>query len=380
MTMVDEVKGTLRPASVEDAPGVTAFLADLGLVMPKGPDEVIRHWRGLWKDNPALMHHRDDVSLGSVLEEDGVIKGFFGNIPQVAWMGERKILVSSARAWAVDAAYRTETQRLCQFFFDQEGIDLAVISSASPPAGRRCEAFGADRMPQPNYSDILYWIVDAPGFLRAAFRKKGRGANMSWLLGMLSSVPLDFSMRLRGRRPYGILDNVTPVPLSAIDTQFDALWMRNRKARADTLLMTRDAATLQWYFDLGNGRDQTRVLRYDRGDTLLGYAVLVREDAPAIGLKRLKVADLFVDDDDPAVIRSLLAGAYEYAMAKRCHVLELVGLPPKTRDHVLAHKPFSRPMPTFPFFYKALAPDLGEQLASADTWYVSAYDGDTALL
>lgn len=378
--MSDQAKGSLRTATVDDAPAITDFLAGLGLVMPDGPEAVIRHWRGLWADNPALEHHADDVALGWVLEDAGAIKGFFGNIPQVSWLDGNPVLISSARAWAVDPAYRTETPRLCEVFFGQENVDVVLISSANPPAGKRCLAFGGARMPQPGYADILYWVVDAPGFLKAAFRKKGKNPFVAGVLGLLGSVPLDFSMRLAGRRPYGALDRVTPVGIGAVDTAFDDLWARRRDQLSEVMLASRDAATLKWYFSLGAAKDEVRFLRYDDGDRLQGYAVLVREDAPAIGLRRMKIADIFIDGDDPKVLKSLLAGAYEYAMAKKCHVLELIGLPEGLRTEVMKTKPMSRPMATFPFFYKSLGADLAARLADPSGWYVTAYDGDTSLI
>jgi len=373
-------KGTLRPAVVEDAQAITTFLAELGLVMPEGPEAVVRHWHGLWVDNPAMAHHRKDVALGWILEDGGAIKGFFGNIPQVSWLAGKPVLISSARAWAVVPDYRTETPRLCAAFFEQTAVDCVLISSANPPAGKRCLAFGGAKMPQPDYADILYWVVDAPGFLTAAFRKKGRGRFVAKLLGLLASVPFDLGMRLAGRRPFGPLDRVTPVGIGNIDEAFEALWQRRKEQLPGTLLASRDAATLKWYFGLGAGRDDVRILRYDLDGMLKGYAVLVREDAPAIGLKRMKIADLFIDDDDPKVMQALLAAAYEYANAKNCHVLELIGLPAVLRAQALKSKPMSRPMATFPFFYKPLNDDLTALLAEPAAWYVTAYDGDTSLI
>ena len=37
-------------------------------------------------------------------------------------------------------------------------------------------------------------------------------------------------------------------------------------------------------------------------------------------------------------------------------------------------------MPTFPFFYKVVNPDLTAPLAQADGWYMTPYDGDSTLL
>lgn len=373
-------KGALRPVGVNDAVAITDFLANLGLVMPEGPEAVVEHWRGLWVDNPALAYHEKDVALGWVLEDDGAIKGFFGNIPQVSWRNGEPIRISSARAWALEPSYRTETPRLCEAFFSQGDIDAVLISSANPPAGKRCLAFGGAKMPQPQYEQILYWVVDAPGFLKAAFRKKGRGVGMATLMGLLGSVPLDFSMRIKGRRPYAALDHISIVPISGVDEAFDDLWARKQEELKSVMLASRDAATMRWYFSLGAGRDAVRFIRYDDGGKLLGYAAVVREDATAIGLRRMKIADLFVEGDDPKVVQALLAGAYEYAIASRCHVLELVGLPVNMRALVEKTKPFSRPMATFPFYYKALKPEIDSILSNPDNWYVSAYDGDTALI
>jgi len=372
-------KGELRPASIDDAQAITAFLISLGLVMPAGEEATRRHWQGLWVDNPALDYHKNPA-LGWVLEDSGEIKGFFGNIPQVSWLGDTPVMVSSARAWAVDPEYRSETPRLCAAYFEQSDVDLVLISSANPPAGKRCLAFGGAKMPQPEYENILYWVVNASGFLSAAFRKKGRGPFMASMLGLIGSMPLDFNINIKGRRPYGALDHLTPVSLDGVDAAFDDLWMRKRRQMPDTLLASRDAATLRWYFGLGAGRDKVRFLRYDEGDVLKGYAVLVREDAPAIGLKRMKIADIVADEDDPKVMQALLAGAYDYARARQCHVLELIGLPEGVRAMAQKNKPFSRSMATFPFFYKALSTDLDEKLADTRSWYVTAYDGDTSLI
>lgn len=370
----------LRDAHLDDALAVTAFLVRMGLVMPEGDEAVRAHWEGLWRSNPALAAHRPEPALGWVLEDQGRIVGFFGNIPQVSWFRGERIRVSSARAWAVDEAFRSETPRLCEAFFGQKGADLVLISSANAPAGKRCLEFGGARMPQPDYDQILYWVLDASRFLRAGFRKKGRGRTAAWFGGALGALALNAKMRLGGRRPFAPLESVTIARIDEIDDAFDDLWRRKLKESSDRLLACRDAGTLRWYFGLSRGAADSRVVCCRRNGRLEGYAVLVRDDNPAIGLARLKIADLLVAGDDGKVVDALLTAAFEYGLAKRCHVLELIGLPPGLRARALTHKPYRRPMATFPFFYKALDAALAEPLASAEGWYVTAFDGDTQLL
>ena len=370
----------LRDAKLDDALGITAFLVRLGLIMPEGDEAVRDHWTRLWQDNPALKTHGSNPALGWVLENRGRIVGFFGNIPQLSYFDGRPIRVSSARAWAVDKGFRTETPRLCEAFFGQQDTDLVLISSANKPAGRRCLEFGASAMPQLDYGEVLYWVIDANGFLRAGLKKKGRAAAAAWFGGHLGAVVLNARMRLGGRRPFAPLDGIAITTVDGIDEGFDDLWSRKLKEYPGRLLACRNAETLQWYFGLSQGSGQTRIICHRPQGRLEGYLVMVREDAPGIGLNRLKVADLFVAGDDPATLGALLAAAYEYGLAKRCHVLEVVGPPQGLRAHVLAHKPYRRSMPTFPFFFKALNPDLAAPLAAGDGWYVTAFDGDTALL
>ena len=378
--MTSSPPAVLRDAALADAPAVTEFLRGLGLVMPQGQAAIERHWKSLWRDNPSLPAHGPNPALGWILESEGRVVGFFGNVPQVSYFGERPVRVSSARAWAVDPKFRAETPRLCQAFFGQKDIDLLLISSASAPAGKRCLEFGGARLPLPDYDKILYWPIDAFGFLKAGLRKQGRGAALAWLLALIGALGLNAEMRLMGRRPFAPLDGIEIKRLDEIDEGFDDLWRRKLAEYPGRLLARRDAVTLRWYFGIGAGASETRVVVCRRQGRVLGYAVLVREDAPAIGLKRIKLADMLVEGDDAGVVRALMTAAYEYGLAKRCHVLEAVGLAPELRAVLTAMKPYRRAMPTFPFFYKALRPDLVEALAKGDGWYVTAYDGDTALL
>lgn len=371
---------TLRRAGLADAPAVTDFLEDLGLAMPQGEAAVRRHWQMLWRDNPALPAHARDVALGWVLESDGRIVGFFGNIPQVSYFAGERVRVSSARAWGVDKAFRAETPTLCRAFFGQKDVDLLLISSASAPAGQRCLEFGASKLPQPDYDRILYWVLDGGGFVRAGMRKKGAGAAAAWLLGSLGGMALNARVRLAGRRPFAALDDVTIARVDDIDDAFDALWRAKLNEYPSRLLACRDAETLRWYFGLRQSAAETRFACVRRSGRLLGYAALVREDSTVIGLRRLKIADMLVLGDDEATATALLTAAYEYGIAKRCHVVELIGLPESLRAHAAAAKPMTRPMATFPFFYKALRPDLIAPLGGGAGWYVTAYDGDTALL
>ena len=373
-------KTNLREATLADGVAACRLLSSLGLTLPQGDAAMAAHAQRLWRDNPALAAAKAKPNIGWLLEDDGRMVGFFGSIPLLYWFDGAPVMAADASHWGVKPEYRNETPRLADAYFGQKNVDLLLVTTAIKPTGRIFEKRGATRVPQSDLEQILYWVLDGGGFARAAMRKKGAGAGSAWLLGGLAGMALNARVRLAGRRPFAALDDVAIARADAIDESFDALWREKLKEYPNRLLACRNAATLRWYFGLGQGAAKTRFACVRRAGKLLGYAALLREDAPAIGLRRLKIADMLVLGDEAATVTALLAAAYEYGLAKRCHVLELIGLPENLRAHVVATKPLDRPMATFPFFYKALTPSLVASLGTGAGWYVTAFDGDTALL
>jgi len=379
MNMKD--KGTLRAATFDDCVEATALLVRLGLTMPEGNEAIRAYFNNLWNTNPAIQAAKSNPALGWVLEDAGKIVGFFGNVPLLYEFAGQPVIVSDASLWGVDENYRTEAPRLADAYFGQTNVDLLMVTTAIKPTRRIFERHGASMVAQPDLDQVLFWVIDGGGFVRAGLRKKGHGGMASFFGGILGGMVLNARLRLFGRRPFAALDGITIIRPDEIDAGFDDLWQRKCGEYPARVLANRSAAALKWHFSVGRYSEKARVICLRGPDKrLLGYAAVVREDAPDIGLKRLKIADLFVAGDDGAMVTALLAAAYEYGMAQRCHVLELVGLPETLRQCALSHKPLDRQLPTFPFFYKVINPKLEAPLAEAGGWYLSPYDGDSTLL
>ena len=186
-------------------------------------------------------------------------------------------------------------------------------------------------------------------------------------------------MTLKGNRSFGQSRDIDIIEISDIGDEFDELWLRKRD-EADRLLACRTADCLRWHFGTKSMSARIRFLISRNTNELAGYATIMREDAPEIGLKRLKIIDLFVAGDDDVVVNDLLAAAYEIGITDGCYVLELVGLPePLRRKIVSRYRPRLRQMPTWPIYFKNLLSDLDLPLQDENTWYVTSYDGDTAI-
>jgi hypothetical protein len=379
MTYTPNQNCILREAEYEDGETATKLLRDLGLTLPKGRDEISKHWSRLWIDNPALLVEGPSPARGWVLEDAGRMVGFFGNIPLLYDYGGRPIVVADASQWGVEKDYRGETSRLADAYFTQKNVGLLLVTTGIKPTGRIFERYGGFPVPQPGCDQVLLWVLDPRAFLKAGLMKKGINQGVAAAVALTSAPIVRAAIALNGHRPSGLAGNVDQISIDQIEDEFDGLWQRKRD-EVDCLLASRTSESLRWHFGTERMLERTRLLVSRGPEGLAGYATIMREDALDIGLKRLKIIDLFVAGNDEAVIDNLLAAAFEVARADGCHVLELTGLPSVLREHIIScHHPRTREVATWPAFYKAMRGDLDVPLQDEKSWYVTAYDGDTAL-
>ena len=371
----------LRVAHLEDCQRTVELLDRHGIDVPTEPEAARRSWQWLWTRNPAVVGRREPPPLGWVLECEDQIVGFFGNIPRRYHYDGHDLLACVGTSWAVETAFLTRARSMCAAYFDQRDADLLLCTTASPSAGRFLLKFSAAPMPQTTYRQVLYWVVDGNGFLRSALRKKDVGSPLATAAGLALSPGLRAALTLTRRRPGRLRTGLEPTAIALRDVgdEFDELWQR-KLAEVRRLYAFRTADDLRWHFEPGAEAGTVAVIGCRRGDRLEGYVVVLRSETPDIGLTRARVADLFVARDEDAVVDSLLAAAYEWAREHGCHVLEIMGLPSPIRSVAERSRPFSRTLPTYPFFYKALTGELHAALHPADVWYPSVYDGDTCLV
>jgi hypothetical protein len=370
---------TIREAEYKDSETATELLRELGLILPEGREEINNHWQRLWIDNPALQIEGTSVARGWVLEDAGRMVGFFGNIPLLYDYGGRPIVVAGASQWGVEKEYRGETPRLAEEYFTQKNAALLLVTTGIKPTGRIFARYGGFPVPQPGCDQVLLWVLNPREFLEAGLMKNGLNKSLASMIAFTSAPIARAAMVLSGHGPSGFGKNIDQIRVDQIEDEFDGLWLRKRD-EVDCLLASRTSESLRWHFGTKSMLQRTRLLVSRSYKGLAGYATIMREDAPNIGLKRLKIIDLFVAGNNKAVIDNLLAAAFEAAHADGCHVLELTGLPSALRNYIISHHhPRTRQVATWPAFYKAMQDDLNAPLKDESSWYVTAYDGDTAL-
>jgi len=366
---------TFREARITDCEAIGELKRRNGL--------LTEQWEWLWDGNPAIAAFPAGFPAGWVIEQGDNVVGYLGNVPMLYHLGGRVLLAAAARGFAVDLAFRSHSLKLAAAFLSQKNVHLLLNTSANVSTSKVFKALRASKIPQRDYDQAFIWVLHPVGFLTAFFQKRGLPRGVASVAGWAFAPALYAGIELGRRRPAaeGGEVKIIKVDPQHIAGEFDEFWQRTLRARPDCLLAERSAAVLRWrHGHPGAAARQFSIFMARRNESMIGYATFTREDSPDIGLLRCSLVDLIAEDDDEAVIRHLLTAGYEHARDSGCHVLEIKGFPTRIRNcFSAAGRPYTRTLPSWEFWYKAVAPDLIQPLSQTDCWYGSSFDGDAGL-
>jgi hypothetical protein len=366
---------TLREALLSDFTAVAALKQRWGL-----NEDSLPNWERLWHRNPALLRDESERPIGWVLEAEGAIVGYLGNIPLLYRYGHRTLTAVSSHGLVVEPSYRNVAVSLVAAFYDQRSVDLYLVTTAIPEVGRLARAFKSDALPQQDYDTVLFWVLRPYSFAQVVMEKLRLKSALGHFGAMAASIAVGIDTLFRRRWPRERLTRlaVSEISINEIGDDFESLW-REKLTEPPRLIADRSPATLRWHFEVPGDRGSARVFCCRRDGELLGYAV-VRNDPQPDGLQKSIVADMLAKKDDPEVIRALLMAAYDHAKKSGSYVLEVVGYPPSFRRVFLEGNPYLRKYPASPFYYKAADSMLHQTLSDGMAWYASPFDGDTSLI
>jgi hypothetical protein len=366
----------LRPAQFSDFEAVAQLKQRGGMAA-----DSIENWVRLWRHNPALSEQKVERPIGWVLEADGAIVGYLGNISLLYRFGDKTLTAVTAHGLVVDPAYRAMSITLVSAFFRQKSVDLFVSTSAIEAVGKIALAFKSSPLPQADYDTALFWVLNPYSFACGLMRKLKLPPVLAHISAVIAAfaIAVDKLVRRRLPRRSPASQVVTEIAIDEIGKAFGTLWEEKRKEKV-RLLADRTPATLRWHFKIPGDRGSARALCCYQDQELIGYAV-VRSDAnPQNGLRTSIIADMVAKNDDPEVVRSLWLAAYKHAGDTGSDVLEVLGFPSEIRNVGAEWNPYRRKYPACPFYYKATDPELHRILANGSAWYASPYDGDATLI
>ncbi len=161
------------------------------------------------------------------------------------------------------------------------------------------------------------------------------------------------------------------------DSRFDAFWQELLRQSPDTLLATRDSATLTWHFWVAMRRRRVWILTASKHRRPAAYCIFKRQER-ANEMPRMRLVDYQTIYPETDLLADFLAVALRRCAAEGVAVLDRpgVGLPEmRVFDE---HAPY-RTKQTWPFFYRAARSDLAAELRRPEVWEPSAYDGDASI-
>jgi hypothetical protein len=364
-----------REARFSDLDNVARLQESGGL--PKDNQE---HWCRLWKQNPAMAVAKSQLSMGWVLETAQGIVGYQGSIPLLYQFGGRTLVAAVGTSLVIEPAYRARCIGMIASFYQQPGVDLFLMTFASPSVVELSKALHAKALNQYCCDKKLFWVLDAHRFTKALAAKLGLGRGMVAVGTFLGSSVLRADTLRRG--PRGHLTNkfgVTEIEVRDIGDEFQVLWQR-KLTEVPRLLVDRSPGSLRWHFTIPGSSSAATVLCCHRFERLVGYAIVRHTIDPETGMRRAMLADILVEKDDSSVMGALLEAAYSNATVSGDHCFEVLLLPRNIRQILMRWNPYVRTYPTDPLIYKTADKALDRTLADENAWYASPLDGDTTLV
>jgi hypothetical protein len=370
------VPAKIREAKLADYQAITDLKQRYGLL----PDPL-DNWKYLWEINPALKHMQTSRAIGWVVEAEGRVVGYLASISSLYHFQGKILTAVVGSGFVAEPAYRAHTVRLMAAFYAQKPVDLYISTTAVEATGKIACAFGCVPMPQPDYETVIFWVLQPYPFVQTVLKKLQVKPALSKLVGVAASIAVGVDKLVRRRYPRGSAKNLTvsEIKTTEIGNEFEILW-NEILAEKPRLLADRSLEFLRWHYNLPNDGAKTSVLCCRKNEQLIGYLALRNEAGNSTGLRRSWVVDMIVEQDDPEIIRTLMAAAYKHARKAGSHVLEVQGFPANIRSMCAQWNPYSRTFPATPFYYKGANPELHKTLLDGALWYGTPFDGDTTLM
>jgi hypothetical protein len=365
----------LREALFSDFSAVTQLQRSCCL----GP-HLFENWERLWRRNPALGQLQLKRPIGWVLEAEGRLVGYLGNISLLYRYGDRALTAVTGCGFAVEPAYRAMSLCLVAAFHRQRFVDLYLATTAGETVGRMVRAFKSDPLPQPDYKTTLVWVLQPYPFVQAVVRKLNLKPAVSHVADMIGSMAVGADKILRRRWPprrYPTRFAVNEVAISDIGDDFQALWVEKLKERP-RLLADRSPASLRWHFEIPPDGGTVHVLCCYMDGELVGYAV-INDRSQVNHLRTSVVVDVLARQDDPAILAALWSAAYDHAKQVESDILEVLGFPHSVREVISQWKPYLIKFSETTVYYRAADPMLHKTLSDGMAWYATPFDGDATL-
>lgn len=360
----------VREASLSEYQQIVALTARNGLEV-----RTQEAWEHLWINNPVYRKF-PNWAIGWVMEQDGEIVGFLGNIPTSYNFKGREIVSACTFSMSVDVPFRGHARLLINQLlrWGKANLEFHFCTTANEHSGPLSDRLKIPRVPVGDWSKSAFWIANYHEFLEAALERKG------WptLLAYPASVAIALRETVTRSRTW-MRDTSHLRLYSEFDQRFDVFWEELKSGYPNRLLATRSRDVLDWHFNQALAGKRIWILTLNQGLRILAYAIFCRGDNPQIHLKRMCLIDFQSLNGDHEVLVSMLSWALRKCKEERIHMLEAFGFRPDKQCVIDRVAPYRRRLRAWAYFYRPVNQTLQEQLQDVDVWDPSQFDGDASL-
>jgi len=363
----------LREASFEDYSQIASLASKFDL-----HTEAYPAWTHLWANNPACRASQTRIPIGWVLDVDGFIAGYLGNITLSYHLEGKTYLAATTRAWVVDTPYRSYSPLLLATYFQQRNVDLFLSTTVNSLSEAAYSSFQSTRVPVGAWDRTLFWITNHRGFTASYLRKSA--SSMAEPLSYPLSAGLSLSDWIK--KSHLPKDNAIPVrPAACFDDRFQPFWEQLCARKSKILIADRSQESLDWHFKFALQQNRAWIYTVEGKSGLIAYAVFLRHDFPQVGLTRMRLADFqcIAPENSLNILTSMLATATDRCRKESIHMFELVGVTPALVKGLRSAGPHARSLGSWLSYYKANNASLVGALKSAEVWEPSLFDGDSSL-
>lgn len=327
------------------------------------------------------MHNPARTALGAVagwiLECDGQIVGFLGNIAQSYRLDGQPLWAATCTSYLVDPAHRVSSVQLMRAFAAQQGVAFVHTATANAYRGPVYRLYKFKPLVAPGLNQCLRWVASDRALITAGLVRHGLGAAAAWLRW---SAPVVRSLR-RGLR---LATPPAECALARVDVlgaeQLGAEW----DAWADTLAaqpglwLDRSARTLAWRLGDPDQADRMALLALRRASGQLVGMCMVRDlaiAAPAV--PKAALMDWAVLPGTPRAERAaLLRSALDWVAQRRLAVLDAKRHTGRSLAGLEDLYPCCVRLPGDATWALVRDAQRRDKLADAAAWHMAGADGD----
>jgi len=272
-----------RPFQNDDLEGVIDLSFKVLNTANRSREELKRLWVWKFETNP---YHSPSVPQGFVLEQEGRILGYIGQLAAPMKLGSAVTVAYAGHAYCVDEEFRGHGLKLTRAF----------ARNAGAPEEHR-----------------VFLFVHFKKFLREFVKRRPalpRTLLDNEILLSVASIPIDLFFKVGG-----VLniprERLKTVRVEIFGSEFDGFW-REVSSHYD-ILVVRDSKYLNWrYIDYPFQKPEA-FSTYDSRRRLRGFAVLGVTGPDSNGTRMAIILELFTRPDDVSAQQELLSAALAYA-------------------------------------------------------------------